>query len=791
MTSSAQSYPPANIPASGNHHPNDLSPPKEEQSFNYRAILAVASRRAWLILIAMIAVTGVIWTRTLNQPPRYRSGFQLLVEPIAGDQDFQQELGQLSQARGRRTGLDYGTQIQVLKSSQVMRPIYEQLKADYPGLGYGQLLGNLTVRRLGETKILVITYESGDPQIAGAVTRKVAEEYIDYSEQQQQTAERRVLELIEDQLPSLRDRVESIQDEIQQFRQENNVIDPIAKGNQLSGNISSLEQRQRDTEISIEENRSLRETLLQQLGLNLDEAMTTVALSQAPRYQQLLNRLKDIETEIAVELGRFKEDSPNIEVLKQQRESILNLLQEESFAVLGEQAVNQELRSEINSPNPIRLSLTQELIAATNQIQVLEVRQGALKDAEKQIRQDLEDLTELTRTYEAMIQRLQVGQENLRRFINRREQLTIEAVQSTMPWQILEPPYQPTQPLSGTNMRGLLMGVLAGALAGAAVAYLAEKIDNKFHSPNDVKEASRVPLLGVIPFSETLEDARGRGYVGTIPVGAELDSEASEEEGASNGNRKTAKESSVVEELSFAFKESFRSLHANLSFMNPDDRAMKSLVVSSSVPGEGKSTISLNLAYAAASVGKKVLLVDADMRRPQIHQILELPNQYGLSNVISTGLKTEEAIQRLPANPNFNILTPGLTPPDPNRKKKKKKMAQLMEQWQSEFDLVIYDSPPLGGLADAKMLAKQKSSALLMVAGLGVVDRNLFKDVMETLRIAKTMVLGVVANGRKSGSMGEYSYYYYDNYYYKYSRAASSQSSLASSQETSNASANE
>ena len=790
MTSSAQSYPPANVRSSANHPPNEVSPPREEQSFNYRAILAVASRRAWLILIAMIAVTGVIWTRTLNQPPRYRSGFQLLVEPIAGDQDFQQELGQLSQTRRGRGRLDYGTQIQVLKSSQVMRPIYEQLKADYPGLGYGQLLGNLTVRQLGETKILVITYESGDPQIAGAVTRKVAEEYIDYSEQQQQTAERRVLELIEDQLPSLRDRVESIQDEIQQFRQENNVIDPIAKGNQLSGNISNLEQRQRDTEISIEENRSLRETLLQQLGLNLDEAMTTVALSQAPRYQQLLNRLKDIETQIAVELGRFKEDSPNIEVLKQQRESILNLLQEESFAVLGEQAVNQELRSEINSPNPIRLSLTQELIAATNQIQVLEVRQGALKDAEKQIRQDLEDLTELTRTYEAMIQRLQVGQENLRRFINRREQLTIEAVQSTMPWQILEPPYQPTQPLSGTNTRGLMMGVLAGLLAGAGVAYLAEKIDNKFHSPNDVKEASRVPLLGVIPFSETLEEAKGKGYVGIIPIDSDLTSEQAEQEETSNGNGQRSKDSKSLD-LSFAFRESFRSLHANLSFMNPDDRAIKSLVVSSSVPGEGKSTISLNLAYAAASVGKKVLLVDADMRRPQIHQILELPNQYGLSNVISTGLKTEEAIQRLPANPNFNILTSGLTPPDPNRLLSSEKMAQLMEEWQTTFDLVVYDSPPLGGLADAKMLAKQNKTALIMVAGLGVVDRSLFKDVMETLQISKTTVLGVVANGRKSGSMGEYSYYYYDNYYYRYSRAAASQNSLASSQGNNTSSDNE
>ncbi len=788
MTSSAYSYPQANLPSSINNSAMELPPPKEDDSFNYRAVLAVASRRAWLILIAMIAVTGVIWTRTLNQPPRYRSGFQLLVEPIAGDQDFEQELGRLGQTRAARLRLDYATQIQVLKSSQVMRPIYQKLREDYPELGYGELLTGLEVRRLGETKIIVVTYESENAEIAGAVTRTVSEEYIDYSEEQQQAGETRVLEVIEEELPSLRERVESIQDEVQAFRQNNNVLDPITKGNQLSSNISNLEQRQIETDISIQENLSLRENLLQQLGLSLDEAITTVALSEAPRYQQLLNRLKDLETEIAIELGRFKENSPNIEVLQQQRDSILQLLEEESIAVLGEQGVSQELRSQINSPNPLRLGLTQDLIGATNQIEVLKVRQGALEEAEEKLRNDLEDLSELARTYEAINQRLNVAQENLRRFINRREQLKIEAIQSALPWQILEPPYQPSQPLSGTNTRGLIIGLFAGMLAGAGVAYLAEKVDNKFHSPNDVKEASRVPLLGVIPFSRTLEEAEGRGYKAVVPIeqGEEVNHEISE----SNGNH-TSKKESVVDDLSFAFKEAFRTLHANLSFMNPDDLPMKSLVVSSSVPGEGKSTVSLNLAYVAASIGKRVLLVDADMRRPQVHQALELPNQYGLSNVISTGLTLEEAIQRLPGNSNLNILTSGPTPPDPNRLLSSEKMKQLMEQWQSQFDLVIYDSPPLGGLADAKMLTSQNLSGLIMVAGLGVVDRNLFKDVMETLRLSKTTVLGVVANGRKSASMGEYSYYYYDNYYYRYSRAAASQSTLASGNGTSKSSSEE
>lgn len=787
MSYSDQSYPLANTSSStANSLTTATSPPNvsnalEEESFNYRQILAVVNRRTWLILIVSIMVTGGIWARTLTQPPRYRSAFRLLVEPIAGDETYQQlsrQLGESSDSiraslSSQGSGLDYLTQIEVLKSSQIMQPIYQQLKEDYPTLTYQGLIENLTIQRLGETKIIQVSYESEDPQLAGGITEFIAKEYINYSQQQQISGEQRILELIEDQLPEIQKNLDSIQTEIQQFRNQNNIIDPVERGTLLSEKMSNLEERQQETKVAISENISLRENLLQQLGLGLDEAMTTVALSEAPRYQQLLNQLKEIETQIAIELGRFTEDSPNIQALQEQKQRLLELLRQEALAILGQEEVSQKINSQVSAPNPVRLSLTQDLITATNQLRVLRVRKAALKEAEVEVRNNLNNMAKLAKEYESMVQRLEIAKTNWERLISRREQLEIQAVGKTLPWQILEPPYQPNQPIAG-KARGLILGAIAGLLAGAGAAYLAEKIDNKFHSVEEVKEKTGLPILAVIPFVKALQQREE--YQDTDVSPAYGNSEA---EGATQGrlNSTEGKEqhSLITGTVFFAFTEAFKTLHTNLSFLKPD-QPVKSLIVSSCVPGEGKSTVALNLARAAAAVGKRVLLVDADLRRPRLHQIFEIPNQYGLSNVISAGLSLEEAMHASPVDDNLYLLTSGPTPPDANCLLASERMKELAQNWENSFDLVIYDTPPLGGIADAKLLAPL-TSGLIMVVGLGVIDRSLFRDVMDTLRLSRTNVLGLVPNACQQGSMGEY-YYYYSYYHNYYAGSASSHRSL-------------
>jgi len=189
------------------------------------------------------------------------------------------------------------------------------------------------------------------------------------------------------------------------------------------------------------------------------------------------------------------------------------------------------------------------------------------------------------------------------------------------------------------------------------------------------------------------------------------------------------------------------------------------LVISSSTPADGKSTVSLHLAQAAAAMGQRVLLIDADLRRPRVHTHFGMLNTQGLSNIIATGLDPEEAIQPIPQWENLSILTAGDVPPDPIRLLTSRRMQELMHHWESSetYDLVIYDTPPLLNFADARILGAA-TAGLIYVVKLGKTDRSAFKHVLDDLNLAQVPLLGLVANGITRNDYGGSNYYYYYRY---------------------------
>jgi capsular exopolysaccharide synthesis family protein len=171
-------------------------------------------------------------------------------------------------------------------------------------------------------------------------------------------------------------------------------------------------------------------------------------------------------------------------------------------------------------------------------------------------------------------------------------------------------------------------------------------------------------------------------------------------------------------------------------------------VIGSAVPGDGKSTVAIHLAQTAASIGQRVLLIDADLRRPQLHLRLGLPNQQGLSDVITTDLSLNDAIVRSSVEENLFVLTAGQPTSDSIKLLSSAKMQYLMEQFQAFFDLVIYDTPPLLGLADGNILAAN-TDGIVLVVGLQKTDRSLLTKSLDGLKISGASVLGIVANGIK------------------------------------------
>ncbi|MEQ9552207.1 MAG: polysaccharide biosynthesis tyrosine autokinase [Coleofasciculus sp. G3-WIS-01] len=721
-------------------------PEPEPDEWTLRQLVNVIRRRALVIAGVAIAVTSGISFWTLNQTPKYESKFQLLVEPVTKEGDLDRLTEVVGGGDGRNSALDYDTQIQVLRSPQLMDAIVQEIQKHYPEVSYDSLMGQLIVSRLGETKILEGRYRDTEPERVRRVLHEVARGYLRYSLQERQLNLKQGIMFVDDQLPMLRDRVNKLQGQLQDFRQQHNLLDPEIQAQELSQRVSTIEQQQLQTQVEYQETRSLYNTLLQQLGLSPQQAVATVTLSEAPRYQQLLNQLSELEAQIALESARFTPQSPTMQALRQKRDNLLPLLSQESQKVLGVSLSEAGVSGA--SPNSIRTNLTQQLVQATNQLQVLQVKQSAIARAAQLLNLQVKQIPVIARRYTDLQRELQVATDSLNRFLAVRENLEIEAAQKALPWQIILKPQVPQVPVWPNTKRNITLGAIAGLLLGMGVALLIERLDNVFHSPDELKELTKLPLLGIIPYQKQLKQMMSTANL-TQTTSAP----------PSPNPRKSRRPSRNYN--ASPFLESFRSLQTNIRFLG-SDTPVHSIIVSSATPSEGKSTVSVHLAQAAAAMGQRVLLVDADLRRPQVHHYLNLDNQVGLSNVIATGLTAKQAIQRIPMWDRLYVLTAGQVPPDPSRLLCSKKMQHLMEQFHAVFDLVIYDTPPVLGLADGRILAAH-ADGVIMVVGLGKSDRSALMQALDSMRISNATVFGVVANGVKGYTTR--SYYYYHNHY--------------------------
>ena len=186
-------------------------------------------------------------------------------------------------------------------------------------------------------------------------------------------------------------------------------------------------------------------------------------------------------------------------------------------------------------------------------------------------------------------------------------------------------------------------------------------------------------------------------------------------------------------------------LHTNLRRLNPA-QPVRSIVISSALPADGKSTVAFHLAQTASTMGQRVLLIDTDLRRPQMQQWLQLSDQKGLSEVIAGELPLRDALVRLYPRSHLFVLTAGSVPADPTQLLGSAKMRYLMQQFHDKFDLVIYDAPPLLGLADASLLAAA-TDGLVLVVRLHQTDRAVFSQALDSLKVSRVAVLGTVANG--------------------------------------------
>ena len=737
---------------------------EEEDSIDLRQLFNVVKHRLRLILLVAAGITTAAALWTFIKEPVYKGSFQILVEPLTKEKGN----STLSLISGDWSGLDYETQIEVLQSPTVLNPIVKKLAVRYPDLEYESLITDgkspLEIEQLQNTKILEISYIHTDPEQIKFVIDNLAQDYLAYSLDERRAGVNQSIEFVTAQLPRLRNRVDELQEELQIFRQQHNLLDPKAQATLLAERQVAFEERYFNTQVQLNETKTSYNILQAQIGKLPQQAIATSYLSASPRYQKLLNELQEVEIKLANESVRFGAQNPVIISLEERKSKLLNLLGKEARQVLGNKlssAVDYSAAS--GSASSLRSELESKYISAANTIKVLEIRESALALAIEKLNQDIEYMPLQIRKYTDLQREVTVANRSLVRFLEAQDKLELQASQQALPWQTISEPTVTENPISPNVPRNLALGVIGGLLMGMGAALLAERLDPVFHSAEEMKESVNLPILGLIPTQKDLKPAQIQGTNNQLNLPQLQIGNLALELAENSSAQLPGRETKSKRYNSSPFLESFRSLNTNIRLLGSDS-PLNSIVISSSIPSEGKSTISSHLAQASSAMGQRVLLIDADLRRPQVHEWTGLKNDKGLSNILATGLPIEEAIKTVPQWENLSVITAGDIPPDPTRLLASHKMQELMDKLLEthQYDLIIYDTPPILGFADGRILASRTNGVVLVVR-IGKTDRSLLKQNIDNLKMSNVPVLGLVANQTNPNADG--GYHYYSRYY--------------------------
>ncbi len=291
---------------------------------------------------------------------------------------------------------------------------------------------------------------------------------------------------------------------------------------------------------------------------------------------------------------------------------------------------------------------------------------------------------------------------------------------------IITPATAPSSPTSPNTRLNLVLGLIIGAAAGFAAAVLRNRLDNKIRGESDLREVTDAPILGGISFDA---DATRKPLL-----------------------TQTGPQSPRA--------ESFRQLRTNLQFANVTQGA-KTVLVTSSVPGEGKSTTATNLAIALAEAGQSVCLIDADLRRPMVNEYLGLDRSAGLTTALVGSADVNELLQPW-GEGRLYVLASGQIPPNPSELLGSVAMKQLLEVLEDIFDSIVIDAPPLLPVTDAAVLSQHVGGVIVVVGSQKLRQQELEKS-LNALKMVGSNILGIVLNGLPAKGPDAYTYSYYRN----------------------------
>ena len=706
-----------------------------EPEFGYGQILQILFRRIHWIAAAVI-VSVVMAAHSVSQKdPTYESKMQLLIEPnLRPEIDI--NTGSRTQYGFRDE--DYATQLNLMRSDQFIRLALEKLKAKDPDICYepeitidcvnwfqSRLSLSQVVEDETSTRIFTAYFSGGDPEETQNFLIALRDSYLEYNLDQQEKRLTDGLKLVNQQLNEIQRELISSQQNLEEFRQQQNLIDPERQAALVTDALDRVQRQQQDISVQYQDVAARYEELTNTLEINPELALVNSRLTQSGRYQSLLNRLQDTEVALEERLAIYTEADAGVQDLQSQRDRQVGLLRQEVERIFEE--VPNGLESDSNSLlnkgqlSELDLSLINDLVKAQIDLRRLEAQLVGLAQSEQDLRTRLNEFPSLIAMYDRLQPEVETKRESLEKLLEIRQELTNELAQGGFNWEVLEEPLEGQK--TGPNAKAdILLGLVAGAFLGGILAFGRDMLDGTVRRAEEIAAYTHTSLLGTTPDVVEIPKIKWSNF----SLFTKLSSQSI--------NVVTA------EPLRDAVDLIYRKIR-----LLERSKTIDSLLVTSATSGEGKTTLALGLALSAARAHQRVLLVDANLRQPSLHHQFALSDTEGLTTLLTSEKAVYHPMTLSFHNVELDVLPAGPQHSDPLHLLSSNRMKTLIAELEKLYDLVVFDSPALIGLADSLQIASLCSSVVFVgrINGASKTDLSQAKESLEQIDILGTIINGV------------------------------------------------
>jgi polysaccharide biosynthesis transport protein len=594
-----------------------------------------------------------------------------------------------------------------------------------------QIERNLTVRTSGSSRLLEVLYESPDPKLAAEFANTLVSEFIELSQEERWKAAQGTAEWLTNHLDQMKAQLETSETKLQEYARTSGLSVTSEKENPAENRLKELQDE-----------------------LSKGQADR---IAKEAKFEEAQHKPADSLPE-TLDDPTMREYRQKLTELQRQHAELSATLMPEHYKVQRVQAQINELKSEIRKErsNVLRRIGNEYAAALRRERLISEAHANQEKvvadQSSKAIHYDTlkRDVDSNRRLYEVMLQR--VKEASLATAMRDSNVLVVDRASPPLR------PYRPSLPMNSA------IGLFSGIFLGFGFILFRERIDRRISAPGDAQVCLDVPELGVIPFDQSnvpvpiLNRLHASRPVASLP------------EKASEFSRDDCPELATWKRKPSLIAECARTTLTSILLPSQDRDAPRVIVLTSPLPGDGKTTVGCNLTIAMAEIGRKVLLVDGDRRRPRLHKVFGVPNNWGLSDVLCADIALETAplwqLARETKVSGLSLLPGGSCGVTPSKLFYSPRMGTLLERLRKEFDMVMIDAPPMIHLADARVLGRLADGVILVVrAGQTTTESALFAR----QRFAEdgTRVLGTVLNSwdpKTSPHYGSGSYAHYEEY---------------------------